>query len=175
MSDVKNHSAELIAFRPVVGNKPVLLVLGSMPGNASLHEQQYYAHPRNAFWPIVCDVFDSEAHDYTAKIALLKHQQIALWDVLKRCRRPGSLDADIQADSIVCNNFAAFLNKHNSIRRIAFNGKTAQRLFMQKVVPTLPPHAHLEFNVMPSTSPAMASLNLTQKTQIWREVLCASR
>lgn len=141
-----------------------------MPGVASLDANEYYAHPRNAFWPIMCQLFDVVAEDYPAKAQLIKQQQIALWDVLMQCRREGSLDAAIEPDSIKCNNFVSFLADYPSIDRVIFNGKTAHRLFVKQVLPDIDKHK-LQLCIAPSTSPAMASLTLTQKKEKWGALL----
>lgn len=158
------------AFPPVADNQAAILILGSMPGVASLQADQYYAHPRNAFWRIIGTIFDGSVSTWDDKLALLKQNRLALWDVLKECRRPGSLDSNIQPDSIICNDFAGFFSSTPSVNRIVFNGKTAEKYFLKYVMPTIGQH-RLQLMVMPSTSPAMASLNLEQKTDAWREAL----
>ena len=163
----------LSAFAAVSSADARLLILGSMPGVASLDAQEYYAHPRNAFWPIVQELFGTSPapQTYCEKIKLLKRAQIALWDVLANCKRPGSLDANIDLKSIICNDFNTFLKTHKQIEQIAFNGKAAEKLFKKHVIPelTLPPEISLVS--LPSSSPAMASLNLQQKADAWRSAL----
>lgn len=90
-----------------------VLILGSMPGVASLAAQQSYAHPRNHFWPIMADIagFDPAAL-YAARVAALTRSGIAVWDVLQSCVRPGSQDSAIQAGTRVPNDFAAFFAAH---------------------------------------------------------------
>ena len=86
-----------------------MLILGSMPGSASLRAGQYYAHPRNAFWPIMGDLMDAAPNlPYEARIEILQSEGIALWDVLATCVRDGSLDAEIVEASITANDFKAF-------------------------------------------------------------------
>ena len=103
-----------------------MLVCGSLPGQASLAMQQYYAQPRNAFWKIVGEIcgFDA-ALDYDARTAALVANQVALWDVCAAAVRPGSLDAGIRRETIVVNDFAGFLVRHPALVRICFNGATA--------------------------------------------------
>ena len=77
-----------------------LLILGSFPGQASLAARQYYAHPRNAFWPLMAALTgesDLAQQPYAARLQRLLHHRIALWDVVDRCVRPGSLDSAIRA------------------------------------------------------------------------------
>lgn len=164
--------SQLTAFEPHAEQNARLLVLGSMPGITSLKIQQYYAHPRNAFWPIILSLYGSASDplDYDQKLKILSTQRIALWDVLKHCERKGSLDSSIKKDSTVCNDFIPFLNNHSSIRKILLNGKTAERLFVRHVLPGLEPEKYTLCS-LPSTSPAMATLNLDGKKTLWHKAL----
>ena len=148
-----------------------MLVLGTMPGVASLRARQYYAHPRNAFWPIVARVLGFDvATPYEARVESLIAARIAVWDVLESCLRPGSLDSEIDEATAVPNDFATFLRTHGHIERICFNGAKAEALFMKRVHPGLT-DARLHFVRLPSTSPAHASLTLDEKTNAWRRAL----
>lgn len=163
----------LTAFAPVAHTDAKLLILGSMPGVASLDARQYYAHPRNSFWYIMQAMFGTRPAPatYDEKIELLKNARIALWDVLAHCRRPGSLDSNIDRKSIVCNDFASFLARYNQIRKIAFNGKAAEQLFRKHALPALQLPASTSLVSLPSSSPAMASLTRDQKKAAWQEQL----
>lgn len=160
-------------FPPLARVDAHSLILGSMPGQASLQQQRYYAHPRNAFWPIMRSLLKLPADaDYQqAGEALLEHG-FALWDVLASCRRPGSLDAAIQPESIKVNDFEAFLSSHSGVERLFFNGAAAQALYRRHVLPRLPsclqsiPQLRL-----PSTSPAHAALTWQDKLEHWRQAL----
>lgn len=144
-----------------------VLVLGSMPGLASLDAARYYAHPRNLFWPITGALlgFDPQL-PYAQKLGHLTAAGIALWDVVGECVRPGSLDARIEAASVVPNDIAALLVRFPSISHIRFNGAAAETLFRRHVTPTLPTTPTLLR--LPSTSPAHAAMDFEAKLGAWR-------
>lgn len=161
------------SFPPLAAPTARVLILGSMPGVASLRHQQYYAHPRNAFWPIMGALFDAGLdHDYATRCARLIAHGIAVWDVLRQCERPGSLDAAILPESMVINDFPGFFASHRYIERVYFNGGTAERLFRQWASPQLALHSAKTFccKRLPSTSPAHASLSLDEKIAAWRVI-----
>lgn len=163
---------ESISFAPIANEDAQILILGSMPGVKSLEEQQYYAHPRNAFWPIMAEFYQFDLTlDYSARCQQLKQHQIAVWDVLKSCQRQGSLDQHIEPDSMVANDFNAFLKQHNQIQRIFFNGGKAEQVFKRHVLPTLNVEQQLSFQLLPSTSPAHAAKSVDEKCQLWQKVL----
>lgn len=162
--------SDIESFPPIADARARLLILGSIPGIASLQAGQYYAHPRNQFWRILGELlgFDSTA-DYAAKTRALQDAGVALWDVVKACHRPGSLDANIDKQSIVANDFAGFLQTHPGIEQIFFNGATAEHTFQRLVRPHL--QSGLQFRRLPSTSPANAGQSYQQKLEIWRLAL----
>jgi len=162
-------------FAPLAGPGARVLVLGSMPGVASLRQQQYYAHPRNAFWPIAAAVFgfDAEAA-YARRVAALTAAGVALWDVLRACERPGSLDADIDPATAEPNDFDAFFRAHPGIVRVCFNGGKAAALFRRRVLPRLAVDGPRQYLDLPSTSPAHAAMNLHDKLAAWRHALDAA-
>jgi len=163
---------ESISFVPIAAEDAKILILGSMPGIKSLDEQQYYAHPRNAFWPIMASLFNIELNlDYAERCQQLKRNHIAVWDVLKSCRRQGSLDQAIENDSIVANDFNLFLQQHNQIQHIFFNGGKAEQVFKRHVLPTLNVEQQLSFQLLPSTSPAHAAKSVDEKCQLWEHKL----
>lgn len=163
--------SRLQAFPPIAATTAHTLILGSMPGAASLAAGQYYAHPRNLFWPIVGAVLGiNPGQPYAARAAHLAASGFALWDVLAACRRAGSLDAQIERDSMEVNDFAAFLDAHRHIGRIFFNGGTAERLFRRHVAPDLDGDRPLALHRLPSTSPANAAIPYAAKLAAWRGI-----
>ncbi len=156
-------------FPPVAGTDARVLVLGSLPGDRSIAEQQYYAHPQNAFWPIMRELFGIEG-DYSVRCARLIENRIALWDVLHSSVRPGSMDSDIRLDSAAANDFGAFLVEHPGICRIVFNGKKAEQLFHRFARAGIR-NNEISIVGLPSTSPAYASMPFSGKLAAWREAL----
>jgi hypoxanthine-DNA glycosylase len=149
-----------------------VLVLGSMPSAASLAAGQYYAHPRNQFWPIVGEIcgFNAKA-PYARRVAALRMAGIALWDVVASCARAGSLDAGIDERSIVVNPLAAFLAVHPRIERVCFNGRKAEAAWRHYVQRDLPADRRLTYVLLPSTSPAHAGMSHARKLLAWRRAL----
>jgi TDG/mug DNA glycosylase family protein len=153
-------------FTPVAGPDARLLILGSMPGVASLVAGQYYAFPRNAFWKIMGDLFTAGPElDYPTRLQKLVENRIALWDVIEACHRPGSLDSAISEAGMATNDFEGFFTRHPQITRICFNGQKAAGLFKKKVAPGL--KDHYEYFTLPSTSPAHAARSYAAKLEAW--------
>lgn len=147
-----------------------MLILGSMPGIASLQQQQYYAHPRNAFWPIMQALFGIEREqNYQLRLAALNNAGIGLWDVLATCHRQGSLDSAICQKTAEPNDFAALFERFAGIGHVFFNGKMAHQLFRRHVIPDLAVE-QLDLTILPSTSPANAMLGFRQKLASWRVI-----
>lgn len=164
----------LQAFPPVVAEKSRVLILGSMPSVVSLRQSQYYAHPHNAFWRIIHDLWGAVLPvDYAARKQFLLAHELALWDVVAACRRNGSADATIR--DVVANDFAAFFRQWPRIERICFNGRMAEQLFMQKVLKEQGLSALDELRPgllacrLPSTSPAHA-VSYAEKLAQWQVV-----
>jgi len=143
-----------------------------MPGVASLAARRYYAHPRNQFWPILGAIcgFDP-AIAYTGRKAALAAAGIALWDVISSCSRQGSLDAAIDDESIVANDFPAFLASHTRIALVCFNGRKAEAAWRRHFQGELPSGCKPEFRLLPSTSPAHAGMSYLRKLQVWRSAI----
>lgn len=161
------------SFPPIADNNARILILGSMPSVKSLEQQQYYAHPRNAFWPIMSALFEIDRElDYDKRCQYLMDNHIAVWDVLKACQRQGSLDQHIDAASMVANDFNLFLQQHLYIQKIVFNGAKAEQIFKRLVLPTLTEQQTTIVRLrLPSTSPAHASSSLDDKLIIWQQAL----
>lgn len=159
-------------FPPIAAPDARILVLGSLPGQASLAARQYYAQPHNAFWRIMGALFDAGPdRPYAERSAALVAHRIALWDVCRAAVRPGSLDASIDLRTVVVNDFAAFFRSHPGIEAVCCNGGTAFRLYERLVVPRLPePARALQRVRLPSTSPAHAGLRFEQKLAQWRAI-----
>lgn len=167
------ESDRRIGFPPRLTDQAHSLILGSVPGARSLKESEYYAHPRNAFWPVMGLIlgFDPKS-DYQTRVCELNAAGYALWDVLLSCHRPGSLDSNIQTESMLMNDFQALFLHHPTITRVFFNGGTAEKLFKQHVWPDLKgTQPDLIMQGLPSTSPANAAMTLAEKTQIWQSAM----
>ena len=154
-------------FDPISDPDARILILGSMPGIASLEANQYYGHPRNAFWRIMGDVFGAGLElPYAERTAILKDQGVAVWDVLKLCHREGSLDSNIKDE--VPNDFTTFFDAHPGIERVVLNGGKAARSFEKYVRPLVP---SLAARTVPSTSPAHARLGYEAKLNLWHAAM----
>lgn len=153
-------------FAPVATPDARVLILGSMPGAASLEATQYYAFERNVFWKIMGELFGADQQlDYSLRLQKLNENRIALWDVIQSCHRPGSLDSAISEEGMETNDFNGFFNKHPHISHVFFNGQKAAGLFKKKVSPGL--ISQHEYGVLPSTSPANAATSYTVKLEKW--------
>jgi len=170
----------LTGFGCVFQSDARVLILGSMPGQASLDHTQYYAHPRNSFWYIMEQLFDAGWNrPYQQRLSTLLQHRIALWDVVHQCIRKGSLDAAIDNKSIVANDFQSLFNQCPDLHHVFFNGQKAARLFAELIEPTLqasPSRATLSYMTLPSTSPAHATMSREQKLNEWSCIAdCLSR
>lgn len=155
----------LASFPPVVARDTRTLILGSLPGVASLAASQYYGHPRNAFWRLVGDSIGANlvGLDYQERLSALLEHRIGLWDVIANARRIGSLDSDIRDHSQ--NDLLALLDTLPELKTIAFNGGTAA-----KIGATTLGERSVDFRILllPSSSPAYAALTYHQKLESWR-------
>ena len=160
----RNAQSSAEGFAPILGSEPRVLILGSLPSRKSLDKQQYYGHPQNAFWKIMRALFGAEGR-YDERSATVAAAGVAVWDVLARAVRPGSMDADIDIGSAIANPLGPLLERETSIVLVAFNGRAAESMFRRFVHGPFRP---LEFVRLPSTSPAYASLTLAEKIGRWR-------
>jgi hypoxanthine-DNA glycosylase len=157
------------SFPPFADERSRVLVLGTLPGEESLRRVQYYAHPRNLFWPIVYALFgEVPPSAYAARVRFLASRRIAVWDVCEVGERRASADATIRRE--VPNAIDELLDRHPGIRAVAFNGSGARQLYDRHFAR----RPGLVYLALPSTSPAYASLGFAEKLARWsalREVL----
>jgi hypoxanthine-DNA glycosylase len=155
----------LTALPPILRRDTRVLILGSFPGIASLQAQQYYAHPRNRFWPIMGMLLGQPLPEmaYGERTRCLLDHGIGLWDVYARCVRPGSLDSAIR--DAVLNDLASLPARTPDLRLVIHNGAESARRMREVEALGLPAVR------LPSTSPANARLGLEAKLLLWREAL----
>lgn len=147
-------SAPLLrGFPPVVDERARVLILGSFPSVQSLAVGQYYANPRNAFWPITAELFGFAATaPYETRLAALQSGGVALWDVVRACRRAGSADSAIEPKSLEVNDFGELYARYPAIARVYFNGAKAAELYRRLAEAD----DRVQYRRLPSTSPAHA-------------------
>jgi TDG/mug DNA glycosylase family protein len=167
------NSSIATGFAPIAQEDARVLILGTAPSQKSLATNQYYGHPQNAFWRIMGDLFQAGPElAYKKRQTMLLKNTVAVWDVLQSCERPGSMDADIDPTTLVPNNFQAFFDAHPNILSVFFNGRKAEELFVRHVHSSLNPESWCGLSVvLPSTSPAYASMSYTEKLRTW-SVVC---
>lgn len=151
-------------FPPILDHNTHILFLGSFPSIASFEQSFYYAHSRNAFWPIMESIFQVTLTDNEMKRAFCLAHKIGLWDVIASCERENSSDSNLKG--IVPNDFKKLLQTHPDIAAIGFTGKKAFDLF-QKYFKNLP----IETVLLPSTSPAHASMTREEKMALYKTFL----
>ena len=153
------------AFAPICPRATRVLILGSLPGAASLAAGRYYAHPQNQFWRLTGAVIgrDLSALAYEARLAALGAAGIGLWDTVASARRAGSLDSALrEVQSAALGDLVATLP---DLRVIAFNGATAARIGRQALSQT-----RLALLDLPSSSPAYAAMSFAAKAQRWKSL-----
>lgn len=151
-------------FPAIIDNHTRILFLGSFPSIASFERSFYYAHPHNAFWPILENIFGIILQTNEDKKRFCLEIGIGLWDVIKSCDRRNSSDTNLK--NIVPNDFEKLLKQYPNIQVLAFTGKKAYDLF-QKYFKDF----EIEKVVLPSTSPAHAAINREEKTKIYQDFL----
>tara|TARA_R110002126_G_scaffold50193_3_gene138651 strand:- start:302 stop:778 length:477 start_codon:yes stop_codon:yes gene_type:complete len=156
----------IMSFEPVVNENTKILILGTIPGIASLKNQEYYGNPRNHFWKIIYSFYHEEYStiNFKDKIEFLLSHNLGLWDVLKNCERQGSLDIAIKNQTE--NDFDSFFKKYINIEAIIFNGKESHRFFFKKYGQI----KGITYHIMPSTSPAN-TMTFNSKLELWSTCL----
>ncbi|MEC3949337.1 DNA-deoxyinosine glycosylase [Sphingobium sp. HWE2-09] len=151
------------AFPPSVDAGTRLLILGSLPGDASIKQGEYYAHRGNAFWDLLGSVLDEDLRGapYAMRLKRLRTLGVGLWDVIESAERPGSLDSSIRGAEL--RDLGAFVDRLPALRAIGFNGKTAS-LHGRRQLGDRPGLALID---LPSSSGAYASLSREAKRQAW--------
>jgi hypoxanthine-DNA glycosylase len=161
----------ITCFEPAANESSRVLILGSMPGERSIIAGQYYAYQGNAFWRIMNRVVGLDPEGpYEDRVNALKRAGIGLWDVMRSCKRRGSLDTAIELDSVSPNDFRALLDQHPRVELICFNGSAAERCYERDILPTLK-KTSITYARLPSTSPAYASMSFEQKVAAWRSAI----
>ena len=162
MNEPPNPSVAKRSFPPIIDDRARVLVLGTLPGEESLRRGEYYAHPRNLFWPIVFALFDAvPAADYAERLSFVKAHRVALWDVCEIGERDASADSTIRREGP--NTIDQLLDAHPLIRAVAFNGTGAKRLYDRHFAR----RADLLYLALPSTSPAHARIDFAGKLARW--------
>lgn len=150
------------SFAPVVDAGVRVLILGSLPGEASLAASQYYAHPQNQFWRLLGSVLDwpeLAGLAYEDRLAGLLARGVGLWDVVAQAHRRGSLDAAIR--DAVRNDLPGLVAGLPALRAVAFNGQTAWKA--RRPLEGMP----LQLLALPSSSPAYTR-PFADKLAAWR-------
>jgi hypoxanthine-DNA glycosylase len=157
----------LLGLPPIIDDGSRLLILGNMPSVMSLAAQQYYANPRNGFWRITGKIFGFDADEpYEARTAALCAYGVAVWDVLRACRRQGSLDSAFEPNSMAANDFESLFANHPAIGRVFFNGAAAEKNFARLVHRI---DRKISYLRLPSTSPAQ-TMRYEDKLAAWRVI-----
>lgn len=165
----------LSGLAPAAGGTPRILILGSMPGAASLAAARYYAHPANRFWPLMALIFPLEAErlsspDYETRLEGLRAAGVALWDTIGSCERAGSLDSSIRSEEP--NDVAGLLARFPTIETVILNGGKSAAVWRRHAErAALAVRPGLRVLALPSTSPANARLRLADLEKAWRAAL----
>lgn len=155
---------EISSFEAIAGERPAVLILGSVPSVRSLELRRYYGHERNHFWPVLAALLgETLPGSYDLRLLMLTKHRIALWDVARSCTRSGSRDGSIK--DVRPNDIPAFLQAHPSIGTVVFNGRTAENIYDR----FFEREAHIVYLPLPSTSPIPTAKcrNLQEKLSAW--------
>jgi len=163
-------------FPAIAGPGARVLILGTLPSRMSLRTSQYYGHPQNAFWAIMGELFGAGRElPYAERVRIVTASGVAVWDVLASSVRPGSMDSAIDRTASVANDFSRFYREQPGISMVCFNGQAAAKLYRQLVAPGLENGSNRrQYQTMPSTSPAYASMSFAEKLERWRVVRSAA-
>ena len=151
------------AFPPSVDADTRLLVLGSLPGDASIRQGEYYAHRGNGFWTLMGEALgeDVRGMPYAMRLKRLRARGVGLWDVIESAQRDGSLDGAIRGAEL--RDLALFAQRLPALRAVAFNGRTAA-LHGRRQLGHRPDLTLID---LPSSSGAYASMSRAKKAEIW--------
>lgn len=159
----------LESFEPIETSNSRVLILGTMPGKASLEAGQYYAFNRNKFWQILAELLGFDHNlGYAAKCRKISEKGVAVWDVLGKCVRKGSLDSNITEE--MPNDLREFIYEHKQLRAVFFNGSNAEKFFKKYIKRQDELFTEIYFETLPSTSPANASQSYLEKLERWRKI-----
>lgn len=150
-------------FEPIIWENSEILILGTFPSIVSFEQSFYYAHPRNQFWKILSNVYDTPTQTKEQRIELLHENKIALWDVIASCSRANSSDTNLK--DIIPNDFEALLKRY-PIKKILFTGKKASQVFERYFAPI-----EITRAILPSPSPAHAAMKIEEKTALYKSLL----
>jgi len=166
----RHHQHIGFNFLAASSSQARILLLGTMPGAASLYQNQYYGHPQNKFWKFMELIFGiSRSLPYTQRTKLLTQKGIVLWDVIHQCSRKGSLDSAIKDDSIKLNNFPYLFQQYPQLEAIFFNGQNAANYYKKLVLPNINQnYSDLPRLILPSTSPANARTPWQDQLEKWK-------
>lgn len=155
----------IYGFGPIADANSRVLILGSMPSEASLAKGEYYGHSRNAFWPLISELLrEAYVSSYEARKAMLLRHGVALWDVVAACEREGSSDAAIK--NVLPNDFSSFFAAHHQVRRIFFNGAKAFELYKKHIGFS---YEGISYDRLGSTSPAHA-VSFQRRMADWKRL-----
>lgn len=163
---MKNNTIEQHTIKPIIFSDSKILILGSFPSIKSIEEGFYYAHPRNQFWPILAAIYNESINTKEEKITLCKKHHIALFDSAASLQRDAKNSSDTNLKNIEVNDFEKILTKYPNIRTILFTGKKAEQIFNKKYK-----YLQIKKNLLPSTSPAYASMKFEDKFAKYKEAL----
>jgi double-stranded uracil-DNA glycosylase len=163
-------NAKIQGFAPIYRQDARVLILGTLPGQASLEAGQYYAQPKNSFWEIMSDIVGAELGvDYETSLERLKNAGIAIWDVLESAERKSSLDKDIDNKTAIPNDFDQILEDCSTMDLICFNGRKSSIYYQRLVVPKIKKLSKaIKTIYLPSTSSAYRRMSFLEKLESWR-------